>query len=129
MAGVNAGVPPGSILGPLLLLIYINDLADGLSSNAKLFADDSSLFSVIRDVDSFTNELNNDLHQINIWTFEWKICFNPDTNKQAQENIFSRKNKKNLILHYILIIALFRNPHVKNLMPYFLIPNYIFNKI
>ena len=52
------------ILGPFFL-VYINDLADGLSSNARLFADDTSLFSVIHDVDNFTNELNNDLHQIN----------------------------------------------------------------
>ena len=98
-AGVNAGVPQGSILGPLLLLIYINDLADDLSSNAKLFADDKSLFSVIRDVDTFANELNNDLYQINKWAFQWKMYFNLDTNKQAQEIIFNRKTKKIIVLH------------------------------
>ena len=91
---VNAGVPQGSILGPLLFLIYINDLTDGLSSNAKLFADDTSLFSVIYDVDASASELNNDLHQINKWAFQWKMSFNPDPSKQAQEIIFSRKTKK-----------------------------------
>ena len=91
---VNAGVPQGSILGPLLFLIYINDLTDGLSSNAKLFADDTSLFSVIHDVDASANELNNDLYQINKWAFQWKMSFNPDPSKQAQEIIFSRKTKK-----------------------------------
>ena len=53
---VNAGVPQGLILGPFLFLIYINDLADELSSNAKLFADETSLFSVAHNRDS--SELN-----------------------------------------------------------------------
>ena len=93
-AAVNAGVPQGSILGPLLFLIYINDLLTGLSSNSRLFADDTSLFSVVRDMTSSANILNNDLSKINNWAYQWKISFNPDPSKQAQEVIFSRKIKK-----------------------------------
>ena len=92
--GVNVGVPQGSILGPLLFLVYINDLADGSSSNATLFADDTSLFLVIHDVDTSANDLNNDLYQINKWAFQWKMNFNPDPSKQTQEIIFSRKINK-----------------------------------
>ena len=58
---VEAVVPQGSILGPLLFLIYINDLSDNLASNPKLFADNTSLFSVIKNVDASNIDLNNDL--------------------------------------------------------------------
>ena len=58
---VNAGVPPGSILGFLLFSIYINDLIEDLSSNTKLFADDMSLFSVVHDIQTSVNNLNKDL--------------------------------------------------------------------
>ena len=81
---VNAGVPQGSILGPLLFLIYINDLTEGLSTNAKLFADDTSLFSVIHDIQTSANTLNKDLERISKWATQWKMSFNPDTTKQAQ---------------------------------------------
>ena len=90
---VDAGVPQGSILGPLLFLFYINDLPDGLSSNVELFADDTSLFSIVHDIHNFASDLNKDLKTINELTFQWKMSFNPDPNKQAQEVIFSRKLK------------------------------------
>ena len=86
-----ARVPQGSILGPLLFLIYINDLSDNLASNPKLFADDTSLFSVVKNVDASNIDLNNDLKKIGEWAFQWKMSFNPDPTKQAQELIFSRK--------------------------------------
>ena len=58
---VKAGVPQGSIVGSLLFLIYFNDLADGLFSNTKLFADDTFLLSVIHDSVIATLKLNSNL--------------------------------------------------------------------
>ena len=91
---VKAGVPQVSILGPLSFLIYINDLADGLPSNTKLFADDTSLFSVIHDSVIMTSELISALARIKQWAFQGKMGFDPDPNKQTQEVFFSRKLKK-----------------------------------
>ena len=82
--GITSGVPQGSNLGPILFLIYLN-LPDGLSSNSKLFADDASLFSVVHDVTVRFFELNRDLAKISEWTFKWKMSFNPDPSKPAQE--------------------------------------------
>ena len=61
---LKAGVPPGYILGPILFLIYIIDTSDGLKSNVKLFADDTSLFSIVSDENLSSRTLNNDLAKI-----------------------------------------------------------------
>ena len=90
----STGVPQGSILRTLLFLIYINDLSGDLSSKAKLFADDTSLFNVVYDINTSSNKLKNDLKKVTNWAFQWKMSFNPDPSKQAQEVIFSQKSKK-----------------------------------
>ena len=89
---VLEGILQGSILGPLLFLIYINDLPNELQSNAKLFADNTSLFAVANDKNVCANILNNDLLAISKWAFNWKMLFNPDSKKPAQKVLFSRKN-------------------------------------
>ena len=83
-----------SILDPLLFLIYINDLSECLTTNAKLFADDVSLFSVVDNINLSATNLNSDLSKINVWANQWKMTLNLDPNKQAQEVIFTRKIRK-----------------------------------
>ena len=86
--------PQGSIVGPLLFVIYINDLLDGLNLIAKLFADDTSLFSIVQDPNESAKFLNLDLSVISLWTYQWKMLFNPDPKKTAHEVIFSRKKNE-----------------------------------
>ena len=91
---INAGVPQSSVSGPMSFLIYIKDLVDNISSDAKLFANDTSLFTVVYDEETSATVLNNDLNLIKQWAFQWKMQFNPDEKKQAVEVIFSCKRNK-----------------------------------
>ena len=91
---LKSGVPQGSVLGPLLFLVYINDLTDNISSNIKLFADDSSLFTRVNGINITHSRLVRDLETIKKWAYQWKMQFNPDISKQAIEVIFSHKYKK-----------------------------------
>ena len=87
---LKSGVPQGSVLGPLLFLVYINDLTHNISSNIKLFVDDSSLFTRVRSITIAHSKLIRDLETIKNWAFQWKMQFNPDISKQAIEVIFSQ---------------------------------------
>ena len=92
-ADIESGVPQGSVLGPLLFLVYINDLEKDIKSNVKFFADDTMLYSIVKDPTQSASDLNHDLEKINQWANQWKMAFNPDPNKQANEVLFSCKTK------------------------------------
>ena len=86
-----------------MFLIYINDFPDNLSTNVKLFADDTSLLPVVHDIATSSCDLNYDLNRVRGWAFQWKMSFNPEPSKQAQEVIFTRKLQKTDYPHYILM--------------------------
>ena len=105
---VNAGVPQGSVLGPLLFLIYVNDIADSLVSTTRLFADDSSLAVSSSDTSVIESTLNNDLKKISSWAKQWLVKFNPlktevmffTLSNQIQPNIMFDGTLLNFVEHH-----------------------------
>ena len=74
---IRAGVPHGSILGPLLFLLFIYDIVKDIGCNIRLFADDTSLFLVVENPDTAAELLNLDLDKIMAWAKKWLVRFNP----------------------------------------------------
>ena len=72
---VLSGVPQGSVLGPILFLIYINDLNDSITSNVLKFADDTKLFRKVN-TDGDKQHLQNDLDRLVKWSEKWQMLFN-----------------------------------------------------
>ena len=85
---VLAGVPQGSILGPLLFLIYINDIVKNLGCSIRFFAGDTSLYIVVESPKGAAHSLNIDLNIINTWAEAWLVAFNAG---KTLSMIFSRK--------------------------------------
>ena len=105
---VLAGVPQGYMLGPLFF-VYINVLADNLASDLRLFADDTSLFTVMHDETVLAQVLNSDHETIKKLADQWKMQFNPDVNKQVVQVIFSQKKSKLFALLYYLTALQFQS--------------------
>ena len=87
-------MPQVSVVGPLLFLVYINDLEMNIKSKIKFFADDTMLFSIVNNPTISAEELNHDLKVICDWAYQWKMSFNPEPTKQAIEVLFSTKRNK-----------------------------------
>ena len=85
---IRAGVSQGSILRPLLFLLFINDIVNGIDSSIRLFADDTSLFIILDNVPYATACLNLDVDQITRLAVTWLVTFNPS---KSEALLLSRK--------------------------------------
>ena len=90
---VKTGVPQGSILGPLLFLLYINDIVLDIQSCVRLFADDTSLYIIVDNPINAAGILNVDLETIHLWADKWLVKFNP---AKSESLLVSRKTNKNV---------------------------------
>ena len=77
----------------------------------------------VDDIQTSANNFNKELKRISKWATQWKMDFNPDATKQAQEVIFSRKFKKRFILHYCLTMPILLGHLPKNTWELYLTPS------
>ena len=96
LAYIRAGVPQGSILGPLLFLVYINDIVEDICSHIRLFSNDTSLFIIVDDPIASAARLNIDLDKISRWAITWLVTFN---HTKSEPVLVSRKLNRSMHPH------------------------------
>ena len=89
---VTSGVPQGTILGPILFLIYVNDIQEVVKSTIKLFADDTKIYRELTNPNDITI-LQSDLDSLDRWATDWQVKFN--TKKCEVMRITHKKDKTN----------------------------------
>jgi hypothetical protein len=89
-AEVCSGIPQGSCLGPLLFVVFINDLPTNVSSSVKMFADDTKVYRR-NDVEGATNKLQDDINILQQWSDDWLLRFHPQ--KCSVLKLGSKKNR------------------------------------
>ena len=95
---VKSGVPQGSVLGPLLFLLFINDLAEQTSSTVRLFADDCVMYKSVKTIQD-CEVLQNDLDQLHQWEKRWQLRFNA---RKCNIMRATHAKKKQLLYEYKL---------------------------
>lgn len=90
---ILAGVPQGSVLGPILYILYINDIPNIKNTNTALFADDTAIFTTSWRLDNISNRLSTAAHKINKHCYKWKIKLNEH---KTEATLLTKRRPRNI---------------------------------